>query len=124
MATHASILAWRIPWTEKPSGLQSMGSQRVGHDWARRQATNVQHTWPQLGFQILIINSAPMQPNRFCLPPSCGFLRQASVPFKVLRGFLFFLFTLVPFPPGSVSISPKSSSHERNRNQDMKDETG
>ena len=32
MATHSSILAWRIPWTEEPSGLQSMGSQRVGHD--------------------------------------------------------------------------------------------
>ena len=32
MATHPSILAWRIPWKEKPSGLQSMGSQRVGHD--------------------------------------------------------------------------------------------
>ena len=32
MATHSSILAWRIPWTEKPGGLQSMGSQRVGHD--------------------------------------------------------------------------------------------
>ena len=30
MATHSSILAWRIPWTEKPRGLQSMGSQRVG----------------------------------------------------------------------------------------------
>ena len=32
MATHSSILAWRIPWTEEPGGLQSMGSQRVGHD--------------------------------------------------------------------------------------------
>ena len=32
MATHSSILAWRIPWTEEPDGLQSMGSQRVGHD--------------------------------------------------------------------------------------------
>ena len=31
-ATHSSILAWRIPWTEEPGGLQSMGSQRVGHD--------------------------------------------------------------------------------------------
>ena len=30
MATHSSILAWRIPWTEEPDGLQSMGSQRVG----------------------------------------------------------------------------------------------
>ena len=34
MATHSSILAWRIPWTEEPGGLQPMGSQRVGHDWA------------------------------------------------------------------------------------------
>ena len=32
MATHSSILAWRIPWTEEPGGLQSMGSKRVGHD--------------------------------------------------------------------------------------------
>ena len=34
MATHPSILAWRIPWTEEPGGLQSMGSQRTGHSWA------------------------------------------------------------------------------------------
>ena len=32
MAIHSSILAWEIPWTEEPGGLQSMGSQRVGHD--------------------------------------------------------------------------------------------
>ena len=32
MATHSSILAWRIPWTEEPGELQSMGLQRVGHD--------------------------------------------------------------------------------------------
>ena len=32
MATHSSILAWRIPWTEEPDGLQSTGSQRIGHD--------------------------------------------------------------------------------------------
>ena len=32
MATHSSILAWRIPWTEEPGGLQSVGSQRVRHD--------------------------------------------------------------------------------------------
>ena len=33
MATQSSILAWRIPWTEEPGRLESMGSQRVGHDW-------------------------------------------------------------------------------------------
>ena len=32
MATHSSILAWEIPWAEEPGGLQSMGSQRVGHN--------------------------------------------------------------------------------------------
>ena len=32
MATHSGVLAWRIPWTEEPGGLQPMGSQRVGHD--------------------------------------------------------------------------------------------
>ena len=34
MAPHSSTLAWKIPWTEEPGGLQSMGSRRVGHDWA------------------------------------------------------------------------------------------
>ena len=34
MATHSSILAWRIPWTEEPGGLQSMRSHTVWHDWA------------------------------------------------------------------------------------------
>ena len=34
MATHASTLAWKIPWTEEPGGLQSMGSGRVRHDWS------------------------------------------------------------------------------------------
>ena len=33
MATHSSTLAWKIPWTEEPGRLQSMGSLRVGHDW-------------------------------------------------------------------------------------------
>ena len=34
MAPHSSTLAWKIPWTEEPGGLQSMGLRRVGHDWA------------------------------------------------------------------------------------------
>ena len=44
MATHSSILAWKFPWTEEPDGLQSMGSQRVGHDWA----TFTFHIWIKL----------------------------------------------------------------------------
>ena len=39
MTTHSSILAWRIPWTEAPGGLQSMRAQRVRHDWASNTFT-------------------------------------------------------------------------------------
>ena len=39
MATHSSILAWRIPWTEEPGGLQSIGWQRVGRGWATNTFT-------------------------------------------------------------------------------------
>ena len=40
MATHSSILAWRIPWTEEPGGLQSMGSHWAGHDWETQHPHN------------------------------------------------------------------------------------
>ena len=43
MAVHSSILAWRIPWSEEPGGLLSMGSQRVGYDWVTKHTCNVQH---------------------------------------------------------------------------------
>ena len=39
LASHSSILAWTIPWTKEPGGLQSRGSQRVGHDWAKNTFT-------------------------------------------------------------------------------------
>ena len=40
MATHSSILAWKIPWMEEPGRLQSMGLQRVGHDWTTSLSTS------------------------------------------------------------------------------------
>ena len=43
MATHSSILAWRIPWTEEPGGVQSMRSQRVGHDRATELMSPAKH---------------------------------------------------------------------------------
>ena len=47
MATHSSILAWNIPWTEESGGLQSMGSHGVGHDWATNTHTHSQweYSW-------------------------------------------------------------------------------
>ena len=44
MASHSSILAWRIPWTEEPGGLQSRGSQRVRYDWATEHSTKLDWT--------------------------------------------------------------------------------
>ena len=44
MATHSSILAWEIPWTEEPGGLQFMGSQRVRHDLMSKQQQQTQAT--------------------------------------------------------------------------------
>ena len=51
MATHSSILAWKIPWTEEPDGLQSMGSQRIGLDWSDLAGTHLILRW---GTSILV----------------------------------------------------------------------
>ena len=45
MATHSSILAGKVPWTEAPGELQSMGSQRVGHHWATNTCLSKDHIW-------------------------------------------------------------------------------
>ena len=49
MATHSSILAWKIPQTEEPGRLQSMGSQRVGHDWATSLSLSLKIHWISKG---------------------------------------------------------------------------
>ena len=53
MATHSSILAWRRPWTEEPGGIQSMGSQRVGHDWAVNTFKICSHRWKPWDFSSI-----------------------------------------------------------------------
>ena len=52
MATHSSIPAWRIPWTEEPGGLQSMGSQRVGHNRSDLACTHISLLLPHDNFII------------------------------------------------------------------------
>ena len=56
MATHSSILDWRIPWTEEPSGQQSIGLQRVRHDWSDSAHSQLTMFWQ---FQV---NSEGTQP--------------------------------------------------------------
>ena len=61
MVTHSSILAWRIPWTEKSGWLQSMGLQRVGHDWA----TSLSLLKTIGCFSVCLMSSASIQ-KLFC----------------------------------------------------------
>ena len=59
MVTHSSILAWRLPWTEKPGRLQSMGSQRVRHDWATSHHLHLWSTEVTLWLTAKAKNAGP-----------------------------------------------------------------
>ena len=64
MATHSSILAWRIPWTEEPGGLQSTGSQRVGHNGAHSTCTSFHsHKAAESGFKTRRSDSGTASPD-------------------------------------------------------------
>ena len=67
MATHSSILAWRRPWTEEPGGLQSLGSQRVGHNWVTNTLTFHPHfqtsPFSQKGHNFLRGYRRPCRPS-------------------------------------------------------------
>ena len=54
MATHSSILAWRIPWTEEHSGLQSMGLQRIRHDWVTNIFTFWSWFWGDMSSSVVL----------------------------------------------------------------------
>ena len=72
MATHSSTLAWKIPWTEKPGRLQSMASQRVGHDWATSPSLSfsIQKFCPRLSLTLISPNKAyRTKPERVWLLP-------------------------------------------------------
>ena len=68
MATHSSILAWRIPWTEEPGELQSIGSQGVGHDGSSLACacthTHTHTHTAQTGSKIVRERAIPMLPNQ------------------------------------------------------------
>ena len=57
MVTHSSILTWRIPWTEEPGGLPSIGSQRLRHNWSNLSGS-INRTWSFLMVQWLRIHLA------------------------------------------------------------------
>ena len=57
MAVHSSVLAWRVPWTEQPGRLPSMGSHRVGHDWSDLAAAYMENSFSPATFFPLFFHS-------------------------------------------------------------------
>ena len=90
-ATHSSILAWRIPWTEGPGGLQSMGSQRVRHDQSDLSCTN---WWPQSSnYHCSILfpqgSQEPRTPNILnTVQPTFMYLWEGKIENRTLTWFL------------------------------------
>ena len=74
MATHSSILAWRIPWTEEPDGLQSIESQRAGHDCSDSALMHISPSIKKVN--VLASQVAPVVKN---LPANAGDIRDAGL---------------------------------------------
>ena len=72
MATHSGTLAWKIPWTEEPGKLQSMGSKRVGHDGARTHSTQATESLGNILATVPVSREKPTQVDN----PTCGFRHQ------------------------------------------------
>ena len=93
MTTHSNILAWRIPWTEKPGGLQSVGLQRVtrlSHSHTHTH-THTQRTLVENIFTIPDRRTA----NVFCLQPHCTLIHRHLRTHKLNPIFTFFWASLV-----------------------------
>ena len=73
MATHSNTLAWRIPWTEEPSGLQPKGSQRVGRDWACMHGSARRPDPPSQFSELLVFSDGQtLQVQSLSLHPFSG----------------------------------------------------
>ena len=93
MATHSSTLAWRIPWKKEPGGLQSMGSQRVGHDWA------TSHTCFQRN-----IFSCPSESNTNA-SVKASFILLLTLPSKLSGNWLYYFFVVLTYNPTCMILS-------------------
>ena len=94
IATPSSILAWKISWTEEPGGLQSMGSQRVGHDWATNTYTYFYSPSP-FKIELLSFSQPPVHSAQNWFPRIPCSLTHSPVFYltkvwEVLTGFFLF----------------------------------
>ena len=81
MATHSSIHAWKIPWTEESGGLQSMGSQRVRYDWATSLHVSSLHAFRTLVFVSLILASLSRPISQIVSPSEAYGICLSIMPF-------------------------------------------
>ena len=88
MATHSSILSWRIPWTEEPGGLQSLVLQRVGQDWVRFGQDWVTNTFT---FHLVLTSQRSLKPS--------------SLKFPQLPPWLSKCLSVFPCPPENTEAS-------------------
>ena len=102
MATHSSALAWRIPWTEEPGGLQSTGSQRVGHNWATSLSLYFQDIKSEGKVIILMwLNVSLYWALCVCIKKMVSYSGFIKIfPYIVFRDFSHFPFILVFKPSG------------------------
>ena len=110
MATHSSILAWRIPWTEEPGGLQSMGWQRIRHDWAtKHSSTELEKHLTLLCFLILFlffrIRCHSLLNISFVERTSVGMIDHCSYKYLQLLWMLWTLTQLPHFAPRLIANS-------------------
>ena len=105
MASHSSILAWRIPWTEEPVRLQSLGLQRVGHNWATNTCTSARaHTHTPRVFQVFylflgqLVISQGMHPFIYIITwTDIKLVIVPSYPFTVINILSFFMMVVFVF---------------------------
>ena len=98
VAIHSSALVWEIPWTEDPGGLQSVGSQRVGHDWTTTYNCNKKLNKKEHDFMIYIKDEWMLMLNSdspTCLPLSCSHPRLTPTSGTLFHSAFYFIIFLM-----------------------------
>ena len=122
MATHSSILVWRIPWREELGGLQSMGLQRVGYNWSNWAHTQKPYLWIQshseLGLQHMnLIHFSSWHPDKHRV--SCeergrdwsDAVKSQGMPGAAKAGPSLYLFSLTFWCPVLMTLQPSKQLH-------------
>ena len=105
MATHSSILAWRIPWTEEPGGLRSMGSQRVGHDWETNTYGNLKNLKEECWSFLILPYLPTSHPIRSTSTQGYRLFLNIICPGNTMRYLLAHLLSIRTIPVPCLSIT-------------------